>query len=132
MSMRPGLIIGRIVLYRSRTGDYSCPAMVTATVDTLHQPNVDAGYIAGLSSPDHVHLTVFTPGRPGKRGTAEDFKVVSEHPIAENVGGLYQEWDIPFWGVGADAVTADVGARLTWPGEESPQPAGTWTWPPRV
>lgn len=119
-----GLTIGRIVMYRSRTGAYSCPAIITATVDTLHQANVEAGHIVGLTSERHVHLTVFTPGAPGKRGAAEDFKVVSDHPIAENIGGLYQEWDIGFW-------EATSRRDLTAPGELSPQPAGTWTWPAR-
>lgn len=118
-----GLKLGRIVWYRSRTGTYSMPAMVTATVDTLFQPNVEAGHIAGLSGPNCVHLTVFTPGTPGKRATAEDFVAVSEFPIAENVGGLYQEWDIPFW-------QPDSTADLTAP--DSPQPAGTWTWPVKL
>lgn len=122
MRAMPGLKIGRIVWYRSRTGTYSMPAIVTATIDTLFQPNIDAGHIAGVSGPDCIHLTVFTPGKPGKRVTAEDFVVVSEHPIAENVGGVYQEWDIPFWNPTSlnDATAPD-----------SPQPAGTWTWPVR-
>jgi hypothetical protein len=124
--MSEGATIGRIVWYRSRTGLYSCPAMITATVDTLYQPNVDAGYIAPLSSPDHIHLTVMTPGKPGKRATADDFKVVSEHPIQENVGGLYQEFDIPFW------QPDDLSAPFYAPGDASPQPAGTWTWPQRA
>lgn len=118
-------MIGRVVWYRSRTGAYTCPAMITATQDTLHQPNVDAGYIEGLSSPSHVHLTVYTPGRPGKRGTAEDFKVVSPLPIAENVGGLYQEWDIPFWEPSGNQSRADMHR----PGDVSPQAPGTWAWP---
>lgn len=103
--------IGRIVHYRSRTGTYTCPAMVTATTGTLFAPNVEAGHIAGLSSDTHVHLTVFTPGKPGKRAAATDFLVESEHGRSENVGGLYQEFDIPF--------DPDGGP-------------GTWSWPPRA
>jgi hypothetical protein len=87
--------IGRIVIYRSRTGDYDCPAIVAGTIDTLNQKNVDAGLLPGCSSSTNVHLVVFTPGPPGKRATAEDFKVPAPHGIAENVGGVYQEWDIP-------------------------------------
>ncbi len=105
--------IGRIVHYRSRTGDYVVPAIVTATRDTLHRPNVEAGLIPDCSTDEHVHLTVFTPGPPGKRAAATDFLVESEHGRAENVGGLYQEWDIP--------KAPD--------GELAP---GTWCWPPRV
>lgn len=102
--------IGRIVIYRSRTGAYDCPAIVTATQDTLFRPNVEAGLIADLTSPEHVHLTVFTPGKPGERASATDFEFESPHGRAENAGGLYQEWDIPH----------DQGGG-----------PGTWRWPER-
>lgn len=108
--MNPSL--GRIVHYVSRTGNYTCAAVVTATLADLYQPNVAAGYIAGLSSDQHVHLSVLTPGKPGKRATAADF--IGERkdaPISENNGGIYQEWDVPL--------------------DESGAP-GTWHWPPRV
>lgn len=103
--------IGRIVIYRSRTGNYDCPAKATATRETLHRPNVEAGLIADLSGDSHVHLTVFTPGKPGKRAAATDFKTESPHGRAENSGGLYQEWDIAH--------------------DDSAGP-GTWRWPERV
>jgi hypothetical protein len=64
-----------------------------------------------LSSDTHVHLTVFTPGKPGKRRSADDFLVESEHGRSENVAGCYQEWDIPF---------VDVGGVIT---------PGSWRWP---
>lgn len=120
--------IGRIVIYRSRTGVYSVPAIITATVDTLYQPNVEAGLIAGLTDENHVHLTVFTPGQPGKRTAAAsmadgDFKVLPkpEHGVSENTGGLYQEWDIPF-----DAGSMDTDFTYDM------QAPATWAWPPRV
>ena len=104
--------IGRVVTYTSRTGNYVCPAIVTATLDTLYRQNVDAGHIADLTSPQHVHLTVFTPGKPGKRATAADFKGPrADAPISENVGGAYQEWDVPFDEIGTP---------------------GTWSWPKRT
>jgi hypothetical protein len=118
---RPSL--GRIVIYRSRTGDYDVPAIITATVDTLNRKGVEAGYIPDLTDPERVHLTVFTAGVPGLRGSAVergDFKVVSEHPVSENVAGTYQEWDIPL--AGSFAAPTD--------GDE-PMP-GTWRWPERV
>ena len=108
-----GLAIGRIVHYRSRTGKYTCPAMITATVDTLFRPNVEAGYIADLTSVNNVHLTVFTPGAPGKRATAEDFEARVNAPISENVSGTYQEWDVPHGELDA----------------EGNIPAGTWAFP---
>lgn len=111
MEQRPS--IGRIVTYRSRTGDYDCPAIVTATVETLNPKGVEAGNIPALSGPDHVHLTVFTAGFPGKRGDAADFEVASEHPISENVAGCYQEWDVE-------------------PAGASAMMAGSWRWPERV
>jgi hypothetical protein len=121
--------IGRVVLYRSRTGSYTVPAIVTATGDTLARAGVEAGHVPDLESPAHVHLTVLTPGKPGMRGGAGDFEVESEHPRSENVAGCYQEWDIPFWDPAADMPAeqlADYAARL------EAQPPGTWTFPPRV
>lgn len=106
--------IGRIVIYRSRTGDYDVPAIVTATLDTLNRKGVDLGHVPPLSSAENVHLTVFTPGKPGKRREADDFKVESAHGRSENVAGCYQEWDIP-------------------PAAETGEPGpGTWRWPERV
>ena len=117
--------IGRVVLYRSRTGNYTVPAIITATADSLHWPNVEAGYIAGVSNVMHVHLSALTPGKPGTRGPENvDMQVPDspERPIRPNVAGLYQEDDVPFWepedGFSHDALEM--------------QPAGTWTWPPRA
>jgi hypothetical protein len=107
--------IGRIVVYRSRTGDYDVPAIINCTTDTLNPKGVEAGYVPDLSSDLHVHLTVFTPGKPGLRTDALDFKVESEHGRSENVAGSYQEWDIP--------VHDDEGRAPT-----PPEP-GTWRWP---
>lgn len=103
--------IGRIVIYRSRTGDYDVPAIINAVQATLNPKGVELGHVPDLSSDTHVHLTVFTPGKPGKRRTADDFLVESEHGRSENVAGCYQEWDIPF---------VDVGGVIT---------PGSWRWP---
>ena len=97
--------IGRIVVYRSRTGEYDVPAIITATVETLVVANVAKGLLPGLSSAEHVHLTVFTPGQVD--GDAA-FLVESEHGRSQNQGGTYQEWNIEW--------------------SEVPQP-GTWRWP---
>lgn len=105
------LALGRVVHYRSRTGNYTLAALVTATGETLHRPGVDAGFVADLTNLEHVHLQVFSPGRPGKRADADDFLVESPHGRAENVNGSYPEYDVPF--------DPDGGP-------------GTWSWPPRV
>lgn len=112
--------IGRVVVYRSRTGNYDVPAIVTATTETLNPKGVELGHIPPLSSPTHVHLTCLTAGKPDKRRDAGDFKVESEHGRSENVAGTYQEWDIPknVPGLGDE-------------GGEDPQP-GSWRWPERV
>lgn len=102
--------LGRVVHYRSRTGHYTVPALVTATQDSLYRPGVDAGFVADLSSAEHVHLQVFTPGMPGKRKDADDFLVESPHGRAENVNGSYPEYDVPYDAAGGP---------------------GTWCWPPR-
>lgn len=133
--------IGRIVIFRSRTGAYDCPAIITATEDTLNPAGV-AAYEASvaaraehlasypskddvlpplrgvppLTGPDHVHLTVFTPGIPGQRGDADDFLTQpSTGIIGENVAGCYQEYDV-------------VPDRV----RDASVPAGTWRWPTRV
>jgi hypothetical protein len=107
--------IGRIVIYRSRTGTYDLPAIITSTVETLFMENVEKGMIPGLSSPDHVHLTVFSPGPygPGKKASDAEFKSTSPHGRNENQGGSYTEWDIEH---------AEVEAGV------EPRP-GTWRWP---
>lgn len=86
--------IGDRVIYRSRTGDYDVPAIVNCTVDTIDPKGVEAGHVPALSGEYCVHLTVLTPGKPGMRRGAKDFKVESPHGRSENVAGTYQEWDI--------------------------------------
>jgi hypothetical protein len=68
--------------------------------------------IPGLSSPEHVHLTVFSPGPygPGRKSSDAEFLVESPHGRNENQGGSYTEHDIEHV----------EGAE--------PQP-GTWRWP---
>lgn len=108
-----GLAIGRIVHYRSRTGKYTVPAIITAVQDTLYRPGVEGGHISDLGGVNHVHLTVFTPGYPGKRGDAKDFEARQDAKISENVAGTYQEWDVPHGELDA----------------EGNLPAGTWGFP---
>lgn len=110
--------IGRVVWYRSRTGKYTVPATIVSTKDTLYAGGVEAGFVPPITSPSHVHLVVYTPGKPGKRGDAKDFVAREDAPISENLCGVYQEWDVPFSEV-ADA-NPDDGCE---------QPAGTWAWP---
>lgn len=124
MSQTPSLT--RAVLYRSRTGSYTVPAVISCTTRSLNPAGVQAGNLPPLSSDNHVHLTVFTPGKPGLRGNAQDFLVESQWPPSENVAGCYQEWDIPLWECPDAQLDAWNG------GDYSQQPAGTWAWPPRV
>lgn len=107
----PSPTLCRMVVYRSRTGDYEVPAVVNCTHDSIHPKGVELGHVPPLTEPGNVHLTVFTPGKPGKRRGAKDFKVTSPHPVSENVAGSYQEWDIPYDPEGGP---------------------GTWRWPARV
>lgn len=107
--------IGRIVSYRSKTGRYSVPAIITATQQTLYQPAVDGGHIKPLSSETHVHLHVLTPGIPGERLPDTDPTIGQANP-----GGYYQEHDVPF----SEVVD-------TTPGFSGQEP-GTWAWPERA
>lgn len=103
--------LGRIVHYRSRTGNYSVPAIINCTLTDIYQPGVEGGHMPGIDSADRVHLTVFSAGLPGQRVDADDFVVTSDQPVSENLAGCYQEWNIPY--------DPDCGP-------------GTWCWPPRV
>lgn len=122
----PAPTLARSVLYRSRTGSYTVPAVVTCTTRSLNPAGVESGNLPPLSSDRHVHLTVLTPGKPGKRATADDFVVTSQEPISENVAGCYQEWDVPEW------TAPDEQLQLWESGDYSQQAPGTWAWPPRV
>ena len=120
--MKPS--IGRIVIYRSRTGDYDVPAIVNATQATLNPKGVEAGYVPELTSENHVHLTVLTPGIPNTGHSAkeaEESTFQTRGPVAAqpSSGGSYQEWDIP---------PAPLNAVSN---EPEPTP-GTWRWPVRV
>lgn len=57
---------GRIVHYRGKMG-LQAPrcAIVTADIDSLDPAGVESGEVPALSSPEHVHLWVFTPGERG-------------------------------------------------------------------
>lgn len=121
----PTPTIGRIVIYRSRTGDYDVPAIINATAETLNRKGVEAGYIPDLSAHGNVHLTVFSPGVPGAvpmgheapRFTVESTARIHGEPlpISQNQGGTYQEWDIPL----NDPATGEIAP-------------GTWRWPVRA
>lgn len=61
---------GRIVRYRGNQGHNAIrAAVVTADVHTLDPRGVESGAVPALTSDEHVHLWVFTPG--GSAGFAE-------------------------------------------------------------
>lgn len=110
-----GLAIGRVVIYRSKTGTYDLPAIVNCTQASIDPVGVEAGHVPELTGPSRVHLTVFTCG---KQGTAREGNEVNN----EAAGGSYQEFNIPQFVVeegGTDAEPAQIVA-------------GTWRWPERV
>lgn len=155
--MNPAPTIGRIVHFRSRTGKYTVPAIITCTVHTANPDSLERGTLPLFSRTSSVHLTVFTPGLPpagiGSRANADDFiapPTAQRHvygplhvngeptggngvlgfqpvPVGENLGGTYQEWDVPFWDPAADDTYSEL-----WDGIYLFQDAGSWTWPPRV
>jgi hypothetical protein len=120
--MTPGAIpsaprpsIGRIVTYRSKTGAYDVPAVINCTIDTISKEGVRLGHVPPLSGNMSVHLTVFTPGKPG---TAREGNEVNP----AQTSGTYQEWDVPL----DDPVDELPEGN---PDEIAP---GTWRWPERV
>ena len=50
--------IGRIVHYRSRTGNYTVPAIITATKETLYRPGVDGGFVPDMPDARNVPTDV--------------------------------------------------------------------------
>lgn len=54
--------VGRIVHYRSRTGNYTLPAVVTCTSESLYDPGVARGDLPPLTNELSIHLHVMTPG----------------------------------------------------------------------
>lgn len=106
--------IGRIVIYRSRTGDYDVPAIINATAETLDEKGVEAERVPPLTAPGNVHLTVFSPGvYDGVPPQFEGARYVASAGLAlQNQGGTYQEWDIPL----NDPATGEIAP-------------GTWRWP---
>lgn len=109
--MKPTL--GRIVHYRSRTGNYIMAAVVSATVETLFRPGVDAGNVPEITDETHVHLTVFTPGLAGRvnPGTTEA-QAADLTKRSTPAGGTYQEFDVEQ--------------------DETGETPGSWRWPPLV
>lgn len=89
-------IPGDDVWYVSRTGNYFLPAKVVVTEMNLYRPGVEAGHVPDLSSNQHVHLWVYSPGPAGLRAAATDFVTESPHGRDENRGGGYNEFDIEY------------------------------------
>ena len=105
--------VGRIVVYRSKTGKYSIPAIISATVDTLYRLAVDEGHVSDLTDESHVHLTAFTPGFSGHRNSTTSVEQAAALTARSTpAGGSYQEFDVPY--------------------DESGETPGTWSWPRRV
>jgi hypothetical protein len=102
--------LGRIVWYRSKTGNYDLPAIITATAETLDPTGVELGHVPALTGYNAVHLSVQTCGLPGTARPGNE-------PNPTIAGGTYPEYDIP------QAEELDI--------DEVPAP-GTWRWPARV
>lgn len=119
--------LGAVVWFRSRTGRWTAPAVVTAVLDSLYQPNVEAGHLPPLTSDRHVHLTVLTPGRPGHvSDETRDTHPELADPDRPNrpAGGTFQEWDIPQWSREEAGIDPDEEGFL-WDDQDD----GTWMWP---
>lgn len=128
--------LGRIVLYRSKTGKYTLPAVIVATQDTLAEEGVQVYSethgkrgVPPLSSPDHVHLIVLTPGipltGPNRRG---DEAPASDLKGAANLAGTYQEWNVPLWEPSGPSLQ-ELAQPQAGPRPPEEQPGGTWVWP---
>jgi hypothetical protein len=120
--------IGRIVVYRSRGPvGFIAPAIIAVTQETLAPAGVSlfvetkgARGVPPLSSPDHVHLIVFTAGVTDEPPPDPDFDVP--------MGGTWREHDVPFFERGSANVG---GGSALMPQASHEQPPGTWAWPER-
>lgn len=150
--------LGATVIYRSRTGDYSLAAIVTATADSINPLGVERGFVPAITAPDRVHLAVLTPGRivgETPRHTAQIIdpdrelgdrqvsltKLVGDQRLSRVTelegnqfvamtafGGTYQEFDIPLW---TDPERMQPGNRVVFGQdgyEYDQQTPGTWTY----
>jgi hypothetical protein len=118
--------IGRVVWYRSKTGNYTLTADVISTKDKLYRPGVEAGFMPDLDSDTHVHLLVKTAGKPDTRLPETDKSITSK-----NLGGTYVEHNIPFWDPDVDEWRNSYAGERPSNWADHDQPAGTWTWPRR-
>lgn len=105
----PKPTIGRIVTYRSKTGDYDLPAIITGTRETmsaagLARADAEEGERLILSTETHVHLHVFTPGAQGS----------------------YQEHNVPMH---PTTLAEHIGVRRETRAQPEPR---TWRWPERI
>lgn len=90
-------------MYRSRTGHYTLAGLVTATTGTLWPEGIERGDVPALSSPEHVHLMVMSPGEAGH----------------------FPERDVPFAGA-SPVVGRTSGDPGVW------MPPRSWAWPPII
>jgi hypothetical protein len=122
--------VGRIVLYRMKTGTGIIPALINGTTESLNPLGIEVGALPPLSSDLHVHLVCFTPGRKGTRieGTPEITPEQSPNGVMAPYGGTYQEWDIaPCPDLVVPDFVAERSARFSVSDDEFPP--GTWAWP---
>lgn len=148
--------LGTVVFFRSRTGDYTMPAMVTARHDTLHPAGVEGGHLPAITAKDRLHLTIFTPGLPPDvMPTNPGIVIDPDRDLGDRVvgpfekgtelegnqfvgmaqfGGTYAEYDIPWSATATTAPGPDAGGRFTdeqdqgLTTEPGTQAPGTWAW----
>lgn len=134
-------MLGRTVIYRSKTGDYSLAAIVIADGASINPLGVERRQVPALTGPDHVHLTVLTPGLPPAATPEHTAQIIDTRrplgqrqippmePIGDELhrledgqfigmtqfGSTYAEFDIPWWrrpGILGDLSDTEVAARI--------------------
>lgn len=120
----PDPTICRMVVYRTKKGK-DVPAVINGTVESLDEEGIErfhetdgAHGVPPLSGPDHVHLTVFTPGLPNDPTRPSEF--------AQPMGGTFQEWNVPMF-EHHNIMSSTPGAIPA----AAPIPDGSWRWPER-
>lgn len=151
----PFIPLGATVIYRSKTGDYSLAAIVTATRASINALGVERGFVPAITEPDRVHLAVMTPGRVAGETPSYTAQIIDpDRPLGDRqvpltklvgdqrvsrvtelegnqfvamtaFGGTYQEFDIPLW---FDPETMQRGNRAIFgrDADYADQAPGTW------
>lgn len=99
--------LGRIVLYQPYGRRTPVPAIVMATIDTLHPDDVDSGEVPAITRRGRVHLAVVGAATPGLAAVASaEYDVPEDAHARRSTADTFEDYYV-----------------------EVEQAHGTWRWP---